>query len=201
MFPSCWSNLGSFVVFVTSGRSQLCMLCGCAGACAVPADRARPCRTGTAGPCATPKFCGSFALYRQSEIYARQGVEMSARRWPTGLAGQHCSLRWLKPSKHVLKPRSCTPTTRRSGARAGQRQDQDRTSLDLCTRRRPAGEAPPRLVRLFARSQRRTSAAHLKNFRGILQADAYAGYVANAIMLRSQRSCRLDCGFAFEYNT
>ena len=32
------------------------------------------------------KYCDHLPLYRQSEIYAREGVELAARPWPIGLA-------------------------------------------------------------------------------------------------------------------
>jgi len=65
-----------------------------------------------------------------------------------------------------------------SGARSWQRQDQDRPPLDLCTRRAQCWRRhrASRVVCILARSQGQTSRQHLKNFKGALQADAYAGF-------------------------
>jgi hypothetical protein len=58
--------------------------------------------------------------------------------------------------------------------------------VDLCARRQAGEDAA--LAVLFAYSPDRKGEhprQHLKDFKGALQADAYSGYVADAVMLRT----------------
>src|SRR6478736_4296221 len=63
------------------------------------------------------KYCDHLPLYRQSQIFARQGVEIeTARLRRIGLAApaggwSHCRRDWLSTSSHQ---KSCLPTTPRS---------------------------------------------------------------------------------------
>ena len=64
---------------------------------------------------------------------------------------------------------------------------------------RTAGENTPPAV-WFAYSPDRKGEhprLHLKNFKGALQADAYAGYVPSAVMLRSGNLAKWACGLGF----
>ena len=105
----------------------------------------RPIERGLAGPALLAhvlisKYCDHQPLYRQSEIYARQGVEIER----STLAG------WVGASSALLDPLV----------------------------ERPAGEKTAPAV-WFAYSEDRKGEhprQHLKNFKGALQADAYAGF-------------------------
>jgi hypothetical protein len=136
-------------------------------------------------------------LFRQSEIYARQGVEISR----STLAG------WLGAASDLL-----SPLVEAIGKHvfAGGKLHADDTPMPVLapgtgkktkTGRlwtyvrddRSAGEQTAPAVS-FAYSEDRRGEhprQHLKNFIGALQADAYAGYVANAVMLREHRKPRL----------
>jgi len=146
----------------------------------------RPIAKGLAGPgllahVLVAKYCDHLPLYRQSGIYAREGVELD-RSTLAGWVGQCSAL--LRPlvatlSQHVL---------------SGQKLHADDTPVPVLapgdgktkTGRlwtyvrddRPAGDETPPAV-WFAYSPNRRGEhpqAHLKTFKGILQADAYGGF-------------------------
>jgi transposase len=158
---------------------------GCERVVEAPAP-SRPIERGLAGPgllahVLVSKFADHLPLYRQSEIYARQGVEIE-RSTLAGWVGGASDL--LAPlidaiQKHVL---------------AGSKLHADDTPMPVLspgsgktkTGRlwtyvrddRPAGEDTAPAV-WFAYSEDRKGEhprQHLKNFRGGLQADAYAGF-------------------------
>jgi transposase len=146
----------------------------------------RPIARGLAGPgllahVLVSKYADHLPLYRQSEIYAREGVELD-RSTLADWVGQSSAL--LAPlvealAEHVL---------------AGSKLHADDTPVPvLCPGRgttkqgrlwtyvrddRPAGSTTPPAV-WFAYSPDRKGAhprAHLEAFRGTLQADGYAGF-------------------------
>src|SRR5271168_2835242 len=158
---------------------------GCDRVVEAPAP-SRPIERGLAGPgllahVIVSKFADHLPLYRQSEIYARQGVEIS-RSTLAGWVGGASDL--LDPlvdaiQKHVL---------------AGAKLHADDTPIPVLspgtgktkTGRlwtyvrddRPSGEDTAPAV-WFAYSEDRKGEhrrRHLKNFHGALQADAYAGF-------------------------
>ena len=158
---------------------------GCDRIVEAPAP-SRPVERGLAGPgllahVIVSKFADHLPLYRQSEIYSRQGVEIS-RSTLAGWVGAASDL--LGPlvdavQKHVL---------------AGHKLHADDTPIPVLspgngktkTGRlwtyvrddRPAGEQTAPAV-WFAYSEDRKGEHprhHLKNFKGALQADAYAGF-------------------------
>jgi hypothetical protein len=128
-------------------------------------------------------------LYRQSEIYARQGVEIP-RSTLAGWVGAASDL--LSPlvdaiQKHVLAGRKLhaddTPIPVLS---PGSGKTKTGRLWTYVRDDRPAGEDTAPAV-WFAYSEDRKGEhprQHLKTFKGALQADAYAGYVANTVMLR-----------------
>ena len=146
----------------------------------------RPIAKGVAGPgllahVLVSKYCDHLPLYRQSEIYAREGVEL-ARSTLADWVGESSAL--LEPlvealERHVLSADKVhaddTPvpvlqpgrgTTKQGRLWAYVRDD------------RPAGSEEPPAV-WFAYSPDRKGKhpqEHLKDFRGILQADGYAGF-------------------------
>lgn len=127
------------------------------------------------------KYCDHLPLYRQSEIYARQGVELSR----STLAG------WVGATSELLQP---LLDALGKYVFSGTKLHADDTPIPVLepgrgrtkTGRlwtyvrddRPAGEetAP---AAWFAYSEDRKGEhprGHLKNFKGALQADAYAGF-------------------------
>lgn len=146
----------------------------------------RPIARGLAGPgllahVLTAKYCDHLPLYRQSGIYARAGVELD-RSTLADWVGQCSAL--LRPLVNALN----------RYVLAGDKVHADDTPVPVLapgegkTRTgrlwpyvrddRPAGDLNPPAV-WFAYSPNRRGEhpqAHLKSFRGILQADAYAGF-------------------------
>lgn len=158
---------------------------GCDRVIETPAPT-RPIERGLAGPgllahVIVSKFADHLPLYRQSEIYARQGVEISR----STLAG------WVGASSDLLAP---LVNAIQKHVLAGQKLHADDTPMPVLspgngktkTGRlwtyvrddRPAGaETAPAVW--FAYSEDRKGEhprMHLKNFSGALQADAYAGF-------------------------
>ena len=84
----------------------------------------RPIDKGLAGPgllahVLVAKYADHLPLYRQSEIYAREGVELTARRWPTGWVARagRCG-HWWRLSK-LRAQRGETAWRRCAGSGAG----------------------------------------------------------------------------------
>ncbi len=146
----------------------------------------RPIERGLAGPALlahvlVSKFCDHQPLYRQSEMYARQGVEIER----STLAG------WVGASSALLDP---LVDALREHVLAGRKIHADDTPMPVLAPgtgktktgrlwtyvrdERPAGEKTAPAV-WFAYSEDRKGEhprAHLKTFKGALQADAYAGF-------------------------
>jgi len=158
---------------------------GCDRVVEAPAP-SRPIERGLAGPSLlahviVSKFSDHLPLYRQSEIYSRQGVEISR----STLAG------WVGAASDLLEP---LVDAVRKHVLAGRKLHADDTPIPVLapgngktkTGRlwtyvrddRPSGEETPPAV-WFAYSEDRRGEhprLHLRNFRGALQADAYAGF-------------------------
>jgi transposase len=148
----------------------------------------RPIQRGVAGPgllahVLVSKYCDHLPLYRQSEIYAREGVELERSTLADWVGG---TSRLLEPLVEVL----------RRHVMAGDKLHADDMPVPVLapgngktkTGRlwtyvrddRPAGDATPAAV-WFAYSPDRKGEhprAHLGNFTGTLQADGYAGFDA-----------------------
>lgn len=146
----------------------------------------RPIERGLAGPALlahvlVSKFCDHQPLYRQSEIYARQGVEIER----STLAG------WVGASSALFDP---LVDALREHVLAGRKIHADDTPMPVLAPgtgktktgrlwtyvrdERPAGEKTAPAV-WFAYSEDRKGEhprQHLRNFKGALQADAYAGF-------------------------
>ena len=120
-------------------RTKLsCTRCDCIVQAPAPS---RPIERGVAGPgllahVLTSKYCDHLPLYRQSEIYAPRGgvgafdagrLGRRKRATATAVGGSAAPLR---------DGRGQTACRRHAGAGAGswQRQDQDRTAVDVCSR-------------------------------------------------------------------
>ena len=158
---------------------------GCERVVEAPAP-SRPIERGLAGPgllahVLVSKFADHLPLYRQSEIYARQGVEIDR----STLAG------WVGGASELLAP---LVDAIQKHVLAGAKLHADDTPVPVLapgsgktkTGRlwtyvrddRPAGEDTAPAV-WFAYSEDRKGEhprQHLKNFKGGLQADAYAGF-------------------------
>jgi transposase len=174
---------GSFQV-LRHVRPKLC----CTG-CDVIVQAAAPSRPidrGLAGPgllahVLTSKFCDHLPLYRQSEIYGREGVELD----------RSTLAKWVGESSHLLEP--LVEVLRRYVMAADKLHGDDTPVPVLApgngktkTGRlwtyvrddRAGGDTAPPAV-WFAYSPDRKGEhpqQHLSQFRGILQADAYAGF-------------------------
>jgi transposase len=158
---------------------------GCDRLVEAPAP-SRPIERGLAGPgllahVIVSKFADHLPLYRQSEIYARQGVEIS-RSTLAGWVGGASDL--LSPlvdaiQKHVLAGRKLhADDTPMPVLSPGSGKTKTGRLWTFVRDDRPAGEDIAPAV-WFAYSGDRKGEhprQHLKNFRGALQADAYAGF-------------------------
>jgi transposase len=146
----------------------------------------RPIERGMAGPgllahVLTSKYCDHLPLYRQSQIYARSGVELD----------RSTLAEWVGGSSELLGP--LVEALRRHVLSAGKLHADDIPIPVLApglgktkTGRlwtyvrddRPAGDSTPAAV-WFAYSPDRKGEhpqSHLRNFAGTLQADGYAGF-------------------------
>lgn len=127
------------------------------------------------------KYCDHIPLYRQSDMYARDGVEL-ARATLADWVGE--SARLLAPlvqavGRHVLGAEKLhaddTPVPMLA---PGQGKTQTARLWTYVRDERPSGNATPPAV-WFAFSENRRGEhpqAHLKPFQGVLQADGYAGF-------------------------
>jgi transposase len=174
---------GSFHV-IRHVRPKLC----CTGCDAIvqAAAPSRPIDRGLAGPgllahVLTSKFCDHLPLYRQSEIYGREGVELE----------RSTLAKWVGEANQLLQP--LVEVLRRYVMAADKLHGDDTPVPVLApgngktkTGRlwtyvrddRACGDTAPPAV-WFSYSPDRKGEhpqQHLSNFRGILQADAYAGF-------------------------
>jgi transposase len=158
---------------------------GCDRVVEAPAP-SRPIERGLAGPgllahVIVSKFADHLPLYRQSDIYARQGIDIS-RSTLAGWVGGASDL--LEPlidaiQKHVLAGRKLhADDTPIPVLAPGNGKTKTGRLWTYVRDDRPAGEETAPAV-WFAYSPDRKGERprmHLKNFRGALQADAYAGF-------------------------
>jgi transposase len=158
---------------------------GCDRVVEAPAP-SRPIERGLAGHALlahviVSKFSDHLPLYRQSEIYTRQGVEIS-RSTLAGWVGASSDL--LRPlvdaiQKHVLAGRKLhADDTPMPVLAPGNGKTRTGRLWTYVRDDRPAGEQAAPAV-WFAYSEDRKGEhprQHLKNFKGALQADAYAGF-------------------------
>lgn len=148
----------------------------------------RPIARGLAGPgllahVLVAKYCDHLPLYRQSGIYAREGVELE-RSTLADWVGQSSAL--MRPllaalQRHVLAGNKLhgddTPVPVLA---PGEGKTKTGRLWTYVRDDRPAGAVTPPAV-WFAYSPNRRGEhpqAHLKPFKGILQADAYGGFNA-----------------------
>ena len=162
------------------------LACACCDRIVQAAAPSRPIERSIAGPgllahVLTSKYCDHLPLYRQSQIYARAGVELD----------RSTLAEWVGGSSRLLAP--LVEALRRHVMAAGKLHADDTPVPVLApglgktkTGRlwtyvrddRPAGDGTPAAV-WFAYSPDRKGEhpqSHLRNFTGTLQADAYAGF-------------------------
>jgi transposase len=158
---------------------------GCDRVVEAPAP-SRPIERGLAGPgllahVIVSKFSDHLPLYRQSEIYARQGVEISRSTLAGWVGGASDLLTPLVDAiqKHVLAGRKLhADDTPMPVLAPGNGKTKTGRLWTYVRDDRPAGEQTAPAV-WFAYSADRKGEhprQHLKTFKGALQADAYAGF-------------------------
>jgi transposase len=146
----------------------------------------RPIERGVAGPgllahVIVSKFADHLPLYRQSEIYARQGVEISRSALAGWVGGARDLLSPLVDAihKHVLAGRKLHADDKPMPVLSpGNGKTKTGRLWTYVRDHRPAGEQVAPAV-WFAYSEDRKGEhprQHMKNFTGALQADAYAGF-------------------------
>jgi len=160
----------------------------------------RPIARGMAGPgllahVLVAKYCDHLPLYRQSGMYAREGVELE-RSTLAGWVGQCSAL--LRPlvvalNRYVLAgPKVHADDTPVPVLAPGEGKTKTGRLWTYVRDDRPAGDAAPSAV-WFAYSPNRRGEhpqTHLKSFKGVVQADAYGGYVAAEDMWRRSANRR-----------
>jgi transposase len=147
----------------------------------------RPIDRGLAGPgllahVLTAKYADHQPLYRQAEIYARAGVELDRSTLAEWVGQSSALLRPLVEALRIYVMKSeklhadDTPVLVLA---PGNGRTKTGRLWTYVRDDRPAGSRGAAAVwYAYSPSPRRTPAQHLKDFSGILQADAYAGFNA-----------------------
>ncbi|HDQ4017388.1 TPA: IS66 family transposase [Escherichia coli] len=170
-------------VIRTERVKKACTKCDCIVEAPAPS---RPIERGIAGPgllarVLTGKYCEHLPLYRQSEIFARQGVELS-RALLSNWVDACCQL--MTPVndalyRYVMNTRKVhTDDTPVKVLAPGQKKAKTGRIWTYVRDDRNVGSSSPPAV-WFAYSPNRQGKhpeQHLRPFRGILQADAFTGY-------------------------
>jgi len=127
------------------------------------------------------KFCDHVPLYRQAQIFARNGVEME-RSTLSNWVGGACW--WLEPLQQCLAAdvfasgklfADDTPIPVLDPGRG--RTKTGRLWVYARDDRPWAGHAPPAAVYFYSPDRKgERPAAHLEHFKGVLQVDGYAGF-------------------------
>jgi transposase len=173
----------SFVVIRHVRTKLSCTKCDCIVQAEAPS---RPIARGMAGPgllahVLVSKYCDHLPLYRQSEIYGRQDVELERSTLADWVGG---SAQLLEPLVEALR-RYVTAASKLHAddtpvpvLAPGQGKTKTGRLWTYVRDDRPAGDAASPAV-WFAYSPDRKGEhpeRHLEKFRGTLQADAYAGF-------------------------
>jgi transposase len=127
------------------------------------------------------KYADHVPLYRQAQIFGRQGVTLD-RSTLSNWVGRACW--WLEPlhalilSSVLSSPKVVADDTTLPVLDPGRGTHQDRAAVVLCHRQSPVGRtrSSRRGLCLQRGPQGRASAIHLKGFQGLLQVDGYAGF-------------------------
>ena len=164
------------------------LACACCDAIVQASGPSRPIERGIAGPgllahVLVAKFADHLPLYRQSVIYAREGVELDRALLASWVGAASALLRPLVDAirKHVLAANKLhaddTPVAVLS---PGNGKTKTGRLWTYVRDDRPAADTAPPAV-WFAYSPDRKGIhpqTHLARFEGVLQADAYAGFNA-----------------------
>jgi transposase len=160
--------------------------CGACQKIVQPAAPSRPIERGLAGPgllahVLVSKYCDHLPLYRQSQIFAREGIELDRSTLADWVGGASALLEPLVNAigRYVLKTDKIhgddTPVPVLCPGRGTTKQGRLWTYV---RDDRPAGsqDAPAVFFRYSPDRKGERPRAHLANFSGVLQADAYAGF-------------------------
>jgi transposase len=164
------------------------LACACCDRIVQAEAASRPIERGMAGPgllahVLVSKYCDHLPLYRQSEIYARDGVELDRSTMAEWVGG--CS-RLLEPLVEALRRHVMSATKLHADdtpvpvLAPGNGQTKTGRLWTYVRDDRPWGDQTPPAV-WFAYTPDRKGEhpkAHLSGFTGTLQADGYAGYDA-----------------------
>ena len=164
------------------------LACGCCDAIVQAPAPSRPIERGIAGPgllahVLVAKFADHLPLYRQSVIYAREGVDLDRALLASWVGAASALLRPLVDAvrKHVLAAQKLhADDTPVPVLAPGNGKTKTGRLWTYVRDDRPAGDLSPPAV-WFAYSPDRKGIhpqTHLANFQGVLQADAYAGFNA-----------------------
>jgi transposase len=160
-----------------------CTKCDCIVQAEAPS---RPIARGLAGPgllahVLVSKYADHLPLYRQSEIYARQRVELERSTLADWVGGCTRLLEPLVEALHryvIAAGKVHADDTPVPVLAPGQGKTKTGRLWTYVRDDRPAGDCSPPAVWFTYSADRRGEhpAQHLKNFRGTLQSDAYAGF-------------------------
>jgi transposase len=164
------------------------LACACCERIVQAEAPSRPIERGIAGPgllahVLVSKYCDHLPLYRQSEIYAREGVELERSTLADWVGGTSALLAPLVEElrRHVLSATKLhADDTPVPVLAPGNGKTKTGRLWTYVRDDRPAGDATPAAV-WFAYSPDRKGEhpqSHLRNFTGTLQADGYAGFDA-----------------------
>src|ERR1700730_18601893 len=162
------------------------LACACCERIVQAEAPSRPIERGIAGPgllahVLVSKYCDHLPLYRQSEIYAREGVELERSTLADWVGG---TSQLLRPLVEVLRRHVLSATKLHADdtpvpvLAPGNGKTKTGRLWTYVRDDRPAGDATPAAV-WFAYSADRKGEhphAHLSKFQGTLQADGYAGF-------------------------
>ena len=162
------------------------LACACCERIVQAEAPSRPIKRGIAGPgllahVLVSKYCDHLPLYRQSEIYAREGVELERSTLADWVGGTSQLLAPLVEAlrRHVLSATKLhADDTPVPVLAPGNGKTKTGRLWTYVRDDRPAGDATPAAV-WFAYSPDRKGEhpqAHLSHFTGTLQADGYAGF-------------------------
>jgi transposase len=147
------------------------------------------------------KYADFLPLYRQAQIFARQGIELD-RSTLCDWVGRACW--WLKPlwrllHRHVMgSTRIFADDTRLPVLDPGRGRTKTGCLWGYAIDDRPwGGHTPPAVVYLYAEDRKgEHPAAHLAEFTGILQVDGYSGFKG---LLAGRPSDRIKLAFCWAH--
>ena len=162
-----------------------CRACGGGGGADPGSSSARSRADGDGKPCwlmcSWPNSLTTSPLYRQAQIFARQGIELD-RSTLCDWVGRACW--WLEPLWRLLRRHVMSSTrifaddTRLPCLDPGRGRTKTGCLWGYAIDDRPwGGYTPPAVVHLYAEDRKgEHPAAHLAEFTGILQVDGYSGF-------------------------